>query len=177
MKSRKKLIALMVIVAVLVLGIGYAVVSSINLQITGSAAMKSVELNVGFNGVVSSDVSGATAGAIATGANSGTTTVGVKTATISVADLAKVGDTVTVTYTVQNYEEDIDANVYVTNITNTKSNFFEVTTDATGASNKKAVAKNNGTNTITVTVKLIARPTVQADNSTDITIDLAADPV
>ena len=175
MKSRKKLIALIVIVAVLVLGIGYAVVSSINLTISGTAAMKSVDLNVGFNGTVSNDVTHAT-GATATGSNSGTSSVGVKTATISVSDLAQVGDYATVTYTVQNYETYVDATVYVSNITNNKNTFFEVTTDATGASAKKSVAKNNGTTTVTVTVKLIARPTTPADNTAAIEVELTADP-
>ena len=176
MKSKKGLIGLIVIVAVLVLGIGYAVVSSINLTISGSAAMKAVDLNVGFNGVVSSDVTHATTGATASGSNSGTTTTGVRTATISVADLAAVNDYVTVTYTVQNYETDVDATVYVSNISNDKSTYFEVTTDADGSSNKKTVAKNNGTTTIEVKVKLKARPTVAADNQATITITLTADP-
>lgn len=176
MKSRKKLIALIVLVAVLVLGIGYAVVSSVALTITGTASMKSVNLNVGFNGTVSSDVSHATTGATATGTNSGTSSVGVDSATIDVTNLANVGDYVEVTYTVQNYETDVDATVYVSSIDNNKDTYFQVTTDATGSANKKSVAKNNGTNTVKVTVTLIARPTQTADNEANITVHLTADP-
>ena len=176
MKSKKGLIGLVIIVAVLVLGIGYAVVSSVTLTISGTAAMKAVDLNVGFNGTVGSDVTHATTGATATGSNSGTSSVGVDTATITVNNLAAVNDYVTVTYTVQNYETDTDATVYVSNISNDKSSFFEVTTDATGTSNKKTVTKNNGTTTIEVKVKLIARPTATADNQATITVTLTADP-
>ncbi len=175
MKSKKGMIGLIVIVAVLVLGIGYAAVSSITLNITGNATMKAVDLNVGFNGTVSGDISHAT-GATATGSNAGTSSTGVTTATISVSDLAAVGDYAVVTYTVQNYETDTDAYVYVSNIQNDKSSFFEVTTDATGVGSKKSVAKNDGTNTISVTVKLIARPTSSNDNTANITITLTADP-
>ncbi len=176
MKSKKGLIGLTIIVAVLVLGVGYAVVSTVTLTISGSATMAPVELNVGFNGTVSGDVTNATTGATATGSNSGTSSTGVKTATLTVTNLAAVNDYVTVTYTVQNYETDVDANVYVSNIANDKSSFFEVTTDSTGSANKKAVTKNNGTNTITVKVKLIARPTTAADNEATITITLTGEP-
>lgn len=174
MKSKKGLIGLIILVAVLVLGVGYAVVSNVTLTISGEASMKDVELNVGFNGTVTPDVTNA-AGATATGSNAGTSTTGVKIATINVSNLAKVGDYAEVTYEVQNYETDVDANVYVSNIANDKSDYFEVTTDA-GSDSKKAVAKNNGTNTIKVTVKLKARPTTAADNKATITITLTGEP-
>ena len=175
MKKRNSKIALAIVALILVLGIGYAVVSNVTLTISGSASAKDVELKVGFNGTVSSDVTHAT-GATATGTNSGTSSVGVKTATISVSDLANPGDYATVTYTVQNYETDVDASVYVSNITNNKDTYFTVTTDATGSSNAKSVAKNNGTATIEVKVELIARPTAAADNTATIEITLTGTP-
>jgi len=175
MKNRKGLIGLVIIVAVLVLGIGYAAVTAVNLQITGTAAAKSNELKVGFDGVVSTDLTHAT-GATATGTNSGTLTTGVTSATITVSDLAKVGDYVVVTYEIKNYETDLDASVYVSNIAPASNEYFTVTTDMTGSDHAKSIAAG-GTTTVAVTVTLTKMPIEQADESASITIDLTATPV
>ena len=50
MKNRKLLLTFGTLALVLVLGVGYAVVSSVDLNITGTASVKGATLNVAFNG-------------------------------------------------------------------------------------------------------------------------------
>ena len=166
MKNKKSLLSLALIVLVLVLGVGYAVVSSVDLTISGTAKVKDSTLKVSFEGTT------ATAGK---GTTTASATDGTTTATIAVTGLEAVGDVATATYTIQNEETDLDANVElkVNGISNNKEEYFEVTTSADTTATKVSA---NGTATVTVSVKLIKMPIVEADSTATIGITLTASP-
>ena len=172
MKSKKGLIGLVVIVAVLVLGIGYAVISSVNLTVTGTAAAKERDLDVVIS--AASPTVAPTIGAVSNPVD--------KSATFTVTDLENTSDTRTITYTVKNNDE-VAADVYLESASNivfaTAANaaYYDDTTSITGSANKITVPAG-GTNTFTVTVKLKKVPTEEANsNSGTVTITITAAPV
>lgn len=166
MKKKNNVMVLVLVALVLVLGVGYAVVSSVTLTISGTAKVADSNLNVVFNGTTA--VSSAEKVTATAQADS-------LTANITVTGLTAVNETVTATYTIENKEADLDASVIKDSIEVSKSEFFEVTTDMD--STAKTVAKNNGTNTVTVTVKVKKLPIEEADSTTNITVKLKATPV
>lgn len=165
MKNKKSLLSVCLLVLVLILGVGYAVVSSVNLTISGTATVKDAALKVSFNGtttVSNSDKVTATAENNSLSAN------------ITVTDLT-LGESVTATYTIQNKETDINAEILKNSITtNGKDAYFQVTTDVDDSA--KTIAAE-GTETVTVTVKLIQTPVESTDSTANITVTLAATPV
>lgn len=126
MKNRKSLLGLVLLALVLVLGVGYAVVSSVDLTISGDASVADSELAVSFTDTVT------TGGA---GTSTGAATAGALTATFKVTELKAVGDTATVTYTIKNEEKDLSASVLKSSITNDKEAFFQVTTSVDSTAN------------------------------------------
>lgn len=164
MKNKKSLLSLGLLALVLVLGVGYAVVSSVTLDISGTAKIKDSNLAVSFNGVTSvSDDAKVTA----------TATDGALSATIAVKDLV-LNETVTATYTIKNTENDVNAEVIKASIENDKSNYFTVTTDVDSAAK---TIDAGGTNTVTVTVKLAKTPVSIDDSTATIKVNLTASPV
>jgi len=168
MKNKKSLLWVALVVCVLILGVGYAVVSSVGLDITGSAKVADSTLKVAFNG----ETSVSDSGKVVAEAEDDTLT-----ASITVTGLSKVGDSVTATYTIKNEETDLDASYIVDpekGIENDQEDYFTVTTDVDDVA--KTISAN-GTNTVTVTVTLKAIP-VDKDNSTaNIKVNLAASAV
>lgn len=168
MKKKKSFLSFGLFALVLVLGIGYAVVSSQNLSITGSATVAESTLDVSFEGTTSTDGDGTT---------TATATKGALTANITVSDLNAIGDTATATYTIQNLETDLNADILLADengIVNDKSEFFEVTTSVDDTA---TTVEAEGTATVTVTVKLIKMPIETADSTANITVNLVASPV
>ncbi len=164
MKNKKKFYVVGLLVFVLVLGIGYAAVSTVGLNIDGTASVKSENLKVSFNGVTEVSEEEKVV------ANSTDNSLD---ATISVSDLT-LNEIVTATYTIKNEETDVNANITKKTITNDKEEFFEVTTSV---DESPTTVDANGTAKVTVTVKLIKTP-IEADDSTaNIQIDLDANPV
>lgn len=164
MKNKKKFYVVGLLVFVLVLGIGYAAVSTVGLNIDGTASVKTENLKVSFNGVTEvSDEEKVVANSTDNSLD----------ATISVSDLT-LNEIVTATYTIKNEETDVNANITKKTITNDKEEFFEVTTSV---DESPTTVDANGTAKVTVTVKLIKTP-IEADDSTaNIQIDLDANPV
>lgn len=164
MKNKKSLLSFGLLALVLILGVGYAVVSSVGLSIDGTAKVASSNLKVSFNGTtdVSSDEK-----VIATA------TDGTLSATIAVTNLT-LNESVTATYTIKNTETDVNAEVIKASIENDKSTYFQVTTDVDDSA--KTVTAG-GTTTVTVTVKLIKTPVEDADSTANITVNLTASPV
>lgn len=160
MKNKKSLLGLGLLALVLVLGVGYAVVSDVVLTITGTASVATEELKVSFEGTVTAD-QGVTANA----------TKGSLKGNIQVTGLAHIGDTATATYTIQNLEADVAAEITKKSITVSNSEYFEVTTSV---DNDALTIARNGTATVTVTVQLIKKPITEAESSTDITVELKA---
>lgn len=164
MKNKKKFYVVGLLVFVLVLGIGYAAVSTVGLNIDGTASVKSENLKVSFNGVTEvSDEEKVVANSTDNSLD----------ATISVSDLT-LNEIVTATYTIKNEETDVNANITKKTITNDKEEFFEVTTSV---DESPTTVDANGTAKVTVTVKLIKTPIEAGDSTANIQIDLDANPV
>ena len=163
MKNRKKMITTALIVLVLLLGVGYATVSSVNLNINGTAKAESKELQVFYDGTNSGTSAKVTA--ISSPVNT-------RAATFTVENMT-LNETVTMTFEVKNYETDVNATLAALSVTqNTKQEYFQVTTSC-----DKTTLNAGGTATITVNVKLIKTPVTEEAGSTTVTVEMAASPV
>ena len=163
MKNRKKMITTALIVLVLLLGVGYATVSSVNLNINGSAKAGSKELQVFYDGTNSGTSAKVTA--ISSPENT-------RAATFTVENMT-LNETVTMTFEVKNYETDVNATLAAPSVTqNTKEEYFQVTTSC-----DKTTLNAGDTATITVNVKLIKTPVTDEAGSTTVTVAMAASPV
>ena len=164
MNRKKTLYGLGLLALILVLGVGYAVVSEVALNIDGSATVASEALKVSFNGVTDTEdddkvVASSTDNSL--------------NATIQVTSLT-LNEEVSATYTIKNQETDVDANVIKKQISNDKPEFFEVTTSVDDSAETITAG---GTGTVTVTVRLIKTPIETGDSTANIQIDLTASPV
>lgn len=167
MKSKKSLLSLGLLALVLVLGVGYAVVSEVYLEIGGTATVAGSDLAVSFVGKEET-----TEGKVTSSATEGSLE-----ASINVDGLV-LNEKVSATYTVQNKETDVNASVQKKSITveatdgTDLSSYFEVTTDVD--STAKTVAAQ-GTETVTVNVKLKKTPVEHS--SANVTVVLEATPI
>lgn len=183
MKQKRTFITLLLVIALLCLGIAYAAVTNQTLTITGSAGVSSEneEIDVIFT---TAEVQGTD--------YPGTVTAEVESsdktqATINVADFKTIGDSVTVIYTIENQQTDLEATLATPVVTltgagkqeGTPSGWFDV--DCTLSGN--TLAKNGeagDSQTATVVVTLNQTP-VTADQvaaaSDTIKIDIVASPV
>ena len=163
MKNRKKMISTALIVLVLLLGVGYATVSSVSLNINGSAEAGSKELQVFYDGTNSGTSAKVTAIS---------SPVKTREATFTVESMT-LDETVTMTFEVKNYETDVNATLAAPSVTqNTNEEYFQVTTSC-----DKTTLNAGDTATITVNVKLIKTPVTDEAGSTTVTVAMAASPV
>lgn len=162
MKNKKATTYLVILALVLTLSVGYAVISAVDMTISGSAAATTEDLNVEFISATTSNEEKITAGI-----NTNSLTANIRVTSIS------LNETLTATYTIKNNETDVDALIKTTEIINSNSEYFEVTTDA--ATEKSITA--GATTTVTVSVKLIKTPVTETQNTTTITINLEARPM
>lgn len=164
MNRKKTLYGLGLLALILVLGVGYAAVSEVTLNIDGSATVASEALKVSFNGVTDTEDDGKVVAS---------STDNSLNATIQVTSLT-LNEEVSATYTIKNQETDVDANVIKKQISNDKPEFFEVTTSVDDSAETITAG---GTGTVTVTVRLIKTPIETDDSTANIQIDLTASPV
>lgn len=164
MNRKKTLYGLGLLALILVLGVGYAVVSEVTLNIDGDATVASEALKVSFNGVTDTEDDGKVVAS---------STDNSLNASIQVTNLT-LNEAVSATYTIKNQETDVDANVIKKQISNDKPEFFEVTTSVDDSAETITAG---GTGTVTVTVKLIKTPIETSDSTANIQIDLTASPV
>ena len=163
MKNRKKMITTALIVLVLLLGVGYATVSSVNLNINGTANAETKELQVFYDGVNSGTSDKVTA--ISSPDKE-------RTATFTVENMT-LNETVTMTFEVKNYETDVNATLAAPSVTqNANRDYFQVTTSC-----DKTTLNAGDTATITVNVKLIKTPVTAEAGSTTVTVAMSASPV
>ena len=164
MNRKKTLYGLGLLALILVLGVGYAAVSEVALNIDGSATVASEALKVSFNGVTDTEDDGKVVAS---------STDNSLNASIQVTSLT-LNEEVSATYTIKNQETDVDANVIKKQISNDKPEFFEVTTSVDDSAETITAG---GTGTVTVTVRLIKTPIETSDSTANIQIDLTASPV
>lgn len=96
---------------------------------------------------------------------------GPRTAKFNISEFEKVGDFVTVIFTLENQSSNIDAEISV-DITNTNTEYFKVTSRV---ENNKINSRNGKTN-VEVEVELIKLP-IGADQKSDIGINILAESI
>lgn len=168
MKSKKTIIALTILLAVLALGIGYATISNVVLNISGSAAASADASNFS---VVFDQTKTPVGSTTVSGANASGTFTDAKNATMSVSGLTTAGQSATVTYTVKNTSTDIKANLSATvNNTGANANYFTVSDPVFGETSINA----NDSTTVAITVTLNQTPI--NDVSANFSVALTATP-
>ena len=173
MKNRKSIFALAIVALVLVLGVGYAVVSSQTLTINNAqASAADSTLKVVYDGTNS----GVTGKVTAISSPDDATN-----ATFTITGMV-LNETVSAEFEIKNKETDVNASIAKPTVTNSKSSFFEVKVyyqpsggsyaEWTGAQtlNAQATAK------VRVDVKLIATPVQSDDSTTTIGVSYVASP-
>ncbi len=163
MKNYTLVIIITLLLAILVIAVGFATIATVNLKITGNAAASASQsnFNVKLTGTPTTGGSGTTTAEIA---NDG------KSATMNVSGLTTKDQTATATFTISNESTDLKASVDATISSLTNSEYFEVS---------KSIASStiaaSGTTTITVTVKLLKTPATD-QTSGEFTVTISADP-
>ena len=147
MKKNKTLLGVALLIAVLMLGVGYALGTK-PLSLTGSATATPTDANFVVEFSSASASHGADVAAV--------DTTDKTKATFTVTSLTAVGDTAVGTFKIKNLSNaGINAKITAGQLTETDAdNYFEVTTSLTDNENVAV----NGEATYTVTVKLIKAP-------------------
>ena len=111
MTKTSKIVAIVLIAAILIIGVGYAAIGNITLNIAGSAKADPAQANftVKFSGTPTTDKTNVAASS--TTANVTAAVTDDLNATIGVTGLTAKGDTVSATYTIQNTSADLSANL------------------------------------------------------------------
>ena len=159
-------IGLFVLVAIVVLGVGYAAISAVNLIINGNATASVDQNNFKVHFTQAQAISGSTG-------VSGTSTIDSQDdtkATFDVTGLTKVGDYAEAVYTVRNDSNGIGAEITL-NLTSSNTEYFKVT--ETILDDKLQAGEET---TAKVKVQMIKTPVTDAV-STSITATLTASPL
>lgn len=164
MNKTKKIIIGVVIIAILLIGIGYAAISNITLNIGGSAKANPSDANFSVRLTGTPTVSDQTK-------VTGATVTGDLSATIKVEGLTTKGEKVTATYTIENTSADLSANLSATVPENTNSEYFKVTPTLA-----KTQIKSHETTTVVVEVELLKTP-VEKDETSSINVQIIAEAV
>lgn len=150
MKQKRTFIVLAIVVAVLALGIAYAVTLGNTLTITGSAEATASETNFKVEFTGTPTVTGDNSGSSSAEINAGDKTI----ATFDVKGLTTKGQKQTATFTMNNVNAaDLKANVTVSDPVWDEDEYFKVTLDK-----KSLTIAPNETATISVIVECIKTP-------------------
>lgn len=177
MKQKTTFVTIILVIALLCLGIAYAVITGVNLEITGQVAATAAE------GKIDVKFTDAQKGA---GSN-GTVTAEVNSsdplkATFDVSGLTTQGETATMIYTIENQSTDIAATLTKNEPTWTNKDWYNVTCTLSGTDLAKNSADTTAdTQTATVTVTLLKTPVTAEDanaaKDTTVSITINAAPV
>ena len=170
MKKRTGILG--VLIAILIIGIGYAAISNVNLIINGTGTVTADPNN--FK-VVYTAVGTVTKPADATVATDTIDANGVTTTSFTVTGLTKKGEIVEIPYTITNKSEDLGATLGTPSISISGTNASEYFT-VTSSTAANSLAKNGGTTTQTVHVEVAKTPIGDPITGT-FTITVAATPV
>ncbi len=168
MKSKKTFLGVGLLLAILVLGIGYAAITGTNLVISGTATASPNDDNFKVTFDTTATV---TTGSYTSKTDGAVTVAGEYTdeynATITVSGLTNIDDYATATYTIHNESDDLDASLAAAITTGADSSYFDVSyafkDDAT------TLAHGSST-TVTVTVKLKKTVIEEKTENVEITI-------
>lgn len=161
MRKQKTIYLLLLVVTVLVMGIAYAAISNVTLNVSGSAIASSSQDNfrVAFTGTPTVSGKGTTKAQI----------TGTTTAIINVSGLTAIGDSTTVKFNIRNSSGDLNA-MLSTSVLNSNTEYFTVTRSLTKAS----IGPSEMT-TLQVTIRL-NKTIIASDESTRIVVNVVANP-
>ena len=165
MRSKRTFQFLGLVVAILLMSVGYAAIQNVELSVSGQAVATPDQGNfkVGFTGEPTHEGTGQVALKI----------TGERSATMQVSGLKAVGDTMTAKFTIANTSDDITAYLS-TNVTQENSKYFEVTASLS----KDEIAPDpNGNSSVilSITVTLIKTPVTESQTDT-LTVNVIASP-
>ena len=162
-RNTRAVVGLVLLIAVLLVAIGYAAITAVTLNINGSAQATPEQTNftVKFSGTPTVSDSSKVVAVI--------NQQDQLKATMNVNGLTAKGDTATATYTIANTSADLSAVLSATT-SNTNDEFFKITQNIA-----KGTVAAGDTTTITVTVELIKTPITQ-DEETTIGVAITAEP-
>lgn len=175
MKQKTTFVTIVLVIALLCLGIAYAVISGVNLKITGQVVATAAEGNVKVK-FTKVEKGADSKGTVTTSVGDGLT------ATFDVSGLTTQGDTATMIYTIENQSTDIAATLTKNEPTWTNTDWYNVTCTLSGTDLAKNSADTTAdTQTATVTVTLLKTPVTEADanaaKDTTVSITINAAPV
>ena len=165
-KPENRIIAGLMLVAVILVGIAYAAITNVTLNIKGTGNAQASKDNFAVEFV----------GEPTTGGKGRTTATIDKTkrteGTMNVTGLTAKGDTATATYTVRNLSQDLSADL-TAEATSSNQSYFEVICKL-----EDTTLKAKATTTLTVTVKLLKTPIDETKEnlSSEIGVSITAEP-
>jgi len=167
MRKQKSLLSLGLLALVLVLGVGYAVVSNVGLEFDGTATVADSELKVDIASVVDEKTN-----ATITHSINDTVDSHDKKDTFTITRMT-LNETVKMTYTLDNHETDVDATIaQKVALNNDNTEYFlaeyQITDDT--------AEKNNGTATVVVTVTMKKTPVTTEQGTAKIDFELVGSP-
>ena len=169
MKKKKSFIALALVCAVLVLGVGYAL-TAIDLKVNGDITISPDDSNFDVN---FTDASITTAGTLAGKTDTATKGNG-KTATLSVKTLKTVGEKVVAEYTITNNSKaGINAILSSPTVTQTNDDAKDYYTVVATLADTNPI-QPNGTKKLTVTVELVKAPLEEVTGNFTIAFNASA---
>ena len=165
-KPENRVIAGVLLIAVILVGIAYAAITNVTLNINGTGSAQAGKDNfvVEFIGEPTTGGKGTTTATI----NTSKRTEG----TMNVEGLTAKGDTATATFTVQNSSQDLSADL-TAKATSSNEDYFEVRCQI-----EDTTLKAGATTELTVTVELLKTPIdeTKEDLSTNIGVSITAEP-
>ena len=164
MTKTSKIILVTIIATSILLGLGYAAIQNITLNITGTATANPNQSNFKVHFVQE------TAPTVSNSAFATATVTDDTNATISVSGLTSKGQVVTAIYTVKNSSTDLSSDLSVAT-TNSNTEYFKLSSELANTS-----LKAGETTTVTVTVELTKTP-LEENVSSTIGVQLTAVPV
>ena len=169
MKKKKSFVALALVCAVLVLGVGYAL-TTIELKVNGDITVSPDDSNFDVN---FTDASITTAGTL-TGKTDTADKGNGKTATLSVKTLKTVGEKVVAEYTITNNSKaGINATLSNPTATQTDDDAKDYYTVTATLADANPIAPN-GTKKLTVTVELVKAPLEEVTGNFTVTFNASA---
>ena len=165
-RANNKVVGGIVLLAIILVAVGYAAIINVTLNINGTAKSEASQANfvVEFTGTTTTSGKGTTTATI----NENKKTEG----TIEVAELTAKGDTTTATYTVKNNSQDLSADL-TAEATSSNSDYFEVISKL-----DKTTLKTGEETSLTVTIKLLKTPIdeTKEDLTSNIGVSITAEP-
>ena len=169
MKKKKSFVALALVVAVLVLGVGYAL-NTIDLKVNGDITVSPDDSNFDVN---FTDAKITTTGTL-TGKTDTADKGNGKTATLSVKTLKTVGEKVVAEYTITNNSKaGINATLSNPTATQTDDDAKDYYTVTATLADANPIAPN-GTKKLTVTVELVKAPLEEVTGNFTVTFNASA---